>query len=213
MPACLRACAEIRASGEGEGFFSRTVADPGAGQPGARIEHLGLGALGEGQGAGAVGGGRGARQDLGEGLVRREARVGAAEGDAVARAARADVGVHADELGARGPLAQRDGLGVGRRGPGLVAHVRVAVCGNGLVPDLVEFLDPGVQLVVGGVVRGPQRLAVVGVAGAAEVLLLALVDDGDAVHQDGEGDGVLGERDVRGQRREARVVVVLDEGS
>ncbi|KAH9829512.1 hypothetical protein Tdes44962_MAKER09113, partial [Teratosphaeria destructans] len=86
----------------------------------------------------------------------------------------------------------------------------------GVLADRVEGGDEGVQR-GGGVVAGePDGLAVVRVAGAAlgvVVLLLAFVDDGDAVGEQGEGEDVLGERQVAGRGGEAGLVVVLAEGA
>lgn len=52
-----------------------------------------------------------------------------------------------------------------------------------------------------------------GDGGAEEALFLAFVDDGDAVGQDDEGDGVLVEGEVGCEGGEARVIVVFDKGA
>lgn len=64
------------------------------------------------------------------------------------------------------------------------------------VPNLVRLRDESVKFAIGVIARGPEGLPVVGILGAGEVLLLAGVDDGDAVCHDSEGGGVLGEGHV-----------------
>ena len=65
-----------------------------------------------------------------------------------------------------------------------------------LVADLVDGADEAVKEGFGRVGRGPEGFAVVRVATATEVLFLALVDDGDAVGEEGEGDDGFGEGEV-----------------
>lgn len=67
---------------------------------------------------------------------------------------------------------------------------------DGVIADLVRDRDELVELAGRRVAGQPDRLAVRGVVAAAVVLLLAGIDNRDAVREDGERDRVLGEGDV-----------------
>lgn len=124
------------------------------------------------------------------------------------RGAGAGVGEDADHVG----LLHGDDVRVRVRRVRLVGDV-AARLGHGGVADLVDGRDPLVEVRVRVVTRRPQRLAVVGVGAARVLLLLAVVDDGDAVCQDREGDRVLDEVCVAGQRCESDLIVVLHEAA
>jgi hypothetical protein len=173
-------------------FFFLPPADPRAGQRAGRVKDPGR-ALCHADGQCAVGahGGGGAAQDLDDGGALRPAglrhalRVGGAVG--------ALVGQDGDDA----TLAQRDGGRVAVDGPGLVAEVG-GVDGDGAAAQGVELGRQRVQRRRGRVLRQPRRLAVVGVVAARVVLLLARVDDGDAVVQQREGENVAGLGEVGG---------------
>lgn len=90
------------------------------------------------------------------------------------------------------------------------------VVADGVLAGFVEVGDEFVELAVSVVAGEPQRFTVVRVVGAATgivVLLLTLVQDGDAVGDHGVRDDVGGCGNVTILGREAWVVVVLAERS
>lgn len=137
------------------------------------------------------------------------------------------VGQDADDLDAVRALAGGVGRAVVVQDGGGVGDVSV-VERDGVVAELVQRADELVQGRVGVVVGRPQVLAVIGRVLAGEKLLLAVVDLGDSVGEDGECGGVFGElellslgfsvifleathREVTACGCKARVVLVLDE--
>lgn len=148
-----------------------------------------------------------AAEELGDRYVRLEACVGQVE--VVLRRAFAVVGQNRDDLGVVVAFAEGDGalLAV----DGVVAEGGVVEGSlNGVVADDVEGLDVQVKRVGGVVAVVPEGFAVqVALCVSGLVLFLALVDDGDAVAEDGVGEDILGQSKVVRVAREACNVVVL----
>ena len=112
-------------------------------------------------------------------------------------------------------LLHGDGRGVcvdnvGRRGE------EGRVVADGVLASLVKVGDELVQLCIGVVPGEPESFSVVRVVGTTAgivMLLLALVQDGNAVGNHGVGDDVACLSDILVLGWKARVVVVLAEGS
>lgn len=113
-------------------------------------------------------------------------------------------------------LLDRHGVRVVRRPNGvrLVRHIRCGILLNGQAADGVECGHELVQLSGGVVLRGPERLAVVRRLGAGEFLplLLALVEDRNAVHLEHGSESIAGEGEVASERGKAGIVLVFKKG-
>jgi len=120
--------------------------------------------------------------------------------------------VNRNDLVARVSLAHDDGIAVGVDGEATVHEVSwVLSCYPR--PDLIQLGDPAIHVRKSRVAREPECFAVAWGRASGKALLLSLVYDWNTVLQHHEGNRILCQGQVAGERGKAFDVVVFQEGT